>query len=57
VTTDPTRPERYELEATSPAVDSGIITPDGMTPNTDLDGHLRTGMPDRGAREYVTRAS
>lgn len=57
VTTDPTRPERYKLEATSPAVDSGIITPDGMTPNTDMDGRLRRGMPDRGAREYVTPAS
>jgi Right handed beta helix region len=57
VTTDPTRPERYKLEATSPAVNSGIITPDGLTPNTDLDGRLRMGMPDRGAREYATTAS
>jgi hypothetical protein len=57
VTTDPTRPERYKLEATSPAVNSGIITPDGLTPNTDLDGRLRMGMPDRGAREYGTTAS
>jgi hypothetical protein len=52
VTTDPTSPERYQLKATSPAVDSGITTPDGMTPNTDLDGLSRSGLPDRGAREY-----
>lgn len=52
VTTDPTSSERYELKATSPAVDSGITTPDGMTPNTDLDGLSRSGLPDRGAREY-----
>jgi hypothetical protein len=52
VTTNPTRPERYALKATSPAVDSGITTPDGMTPKTDLDGLSRRGLPDRGAREY-----
>jgi Right handed beta helix region len=52
VTTDPTRPERYKLKAVSPAVDSGMTTPDGMTPSTDLDGLSRWGLPDRGAREY-----
>jgi hypothetical protein len=57
VTTDPTRPERYKLKAASPAVDSGITTPDGMTPETDLDGLSRRGLPDRGAREYLTRTS
>ena len=54
VTTNPTRSERYKLKATSPAVDSGIATPDGMTPRTDLDGLSRRGLPDRGAREYLT---
>jgi hypothetical protein len=52
VTADPTNPERYTLKATSPAVDSGITTPDGMTPSVDLDGLSRRGPPDRGAREY-----
>jgi hypothetical protein len=54
VTTDPTSSERYKLKATSPAVDSGTMTPDGMTPQTDLDGLSRRGLPDRGAREYLT---
>jgi hypothetical protein len=54
VTTDPTSSERYKLKATSPAVDSGTTTPDGMTPQTDLDGLSRRGLPDRGAREYLT---
>jgi hypothetical protein len=54
VTTNPTRSERYKLKATSPAVDSGITTPDGKTPRTDLDGLGRIGLPDRGAREYLT---
>jgi hypothetical protein len=54
VTTDPTSSERYKLKAMSPAVDSGITTPDGMTPQTDLDGLSRRGLPDRGAREYLT---
>jgi hypothetical protein len=57
VTADPTSPERYKLKATSPAVDSGITTPDGMSPNTDLDGLSRRGLPDRGAREYRPPAS
>jgi hypothetical protein len=52
VTADPTDTERYKLKATSPAVDSGITTPDGMTPSADLDGLSRRGLPDRGAREY-----
>ena len=52
VSTDPISPERYQLKAISPAVDSGITTADGMTPNTDLDGLSRSGPPDRGAREY-----
>jgi Right handed beta helix region len=52
VTTDPTNPDRYKLKAVSPAVDSGITTPDDMTPGTDLDGLSRMGLPDRGAREY-----
>jgi hypothetical protein len=56
VTASLTNPERYELRCTSPAVDSGIITPDGKTPRTDLDGLRRRGLPDRGAREYVTPA-
>jgi hypothetical protein len=57
VTTDPTKPERYELKVMSPAVDSGMTTPDGMTPRTDLDGRSRRGLPDRGAREYRPPAS
>jgi hypothetical protein len=52
VTTDPANPERYKLKAMSPAVDSGITTPDDMTPGADLDGLSRMGLPDRGAREY-----
>lgn len=56
VTTSPSSPERYRLQSTSPAVDSGVTTPDGQTPRTDLDGRTRTELPDRGAREYVTSA-
>jgi hypothetical protein len=56
VTTSPTNPDRYKLQSTSPAVDSGITTPDGKTPRTDLDGLRRRGLPDRGAREYVAPA-
>ncbi len=54
VTKSATSPERYELQSVSPAINSGIITPDGKTPQTDLDGLSRRGLPDRGAREYVT---
>lgn len=49
----PSSPERYKLKSVSPAIDSGITTPDGMTPTTDLDNRRRRGLPDRGAREYV----
>lgn len=56
VTTNPSNPERYRLQSTSPAVDTGVTTPDGQTPRTDLDGRTRTALPDRGAREYVTSA-
>jgi hypothetical protein len=56
VTTSPSNPERYRLQSTSPAVDTGVTTPDGQTPRTDLDGRTRTALPDRGAREYVTSA-
>jgi Right handed beta helix region len=57
VTTSSSSPERYQLKRTSPAVDSGVTTADGMTPRTDLDGRTRTGPPDRGAREYVAAAA
>jgi hypothetical protein len=53
VTTAPSSPERYELKPVSPAVDSGITTPDGMTPTTDLDNRRRQGPPDLGAREHL----
>jgi hypothetical protein len=52
VSTLPGSPERYKLQSVSPAIDSGITTPDGTTPATDLDGRRRRGLPDRGAREY-----
>jgi hypothetical protein len=53
VNTLPSSPERYKLKSVSPAIDSGLTTPDGRTPGTDLDGVRRRGLPDRGAREYV----
>jgi hypothetical protein len=53
----PSSPERYKLKSISPAIDSGITTPDGMTPTTDLDNVRRRGLPDRGAREYVPSAT
>jgi Right handed beta helix region len=53
VTTSTTSSERYKLQRVSPAIDSGIKTPDGKTPQTDLDGLSRRGLPDRGALEYV----
>jgi len=56
VTTLRTSPERYKLKSLSPAIDSGITTPDGMTPATDLDDLRRRGLPDRGAREFVMPA-
>jgi hypothetical protein len=56
VSTAPTSPERYELKRVSPAIDSGITTPDGMTPTTDLDNRRRRGPPDLGAREYLAPA-
>ena len=56
VTTLGNSPERYTLKSVSPAIDSGITTPDGMTPATDLDDLRRRGLPDRGAREFTTPA-
>jgi hypothetical protein len=45
-------PDEYTLRNGGSAVDSGIVTSDGTTPRTDLDGFTREGPPDRGAREY-----
>jgi hypothetical protein len=53
VTVDPASRQRYTLQRSSPAVNSGAMTPDGLTPETDLGGRRRQGLPDRGAREYL----
>jgi hypothetical protein len=45
-------PDKYELRNGGSAVDSGIVTPDGRTPRTDVDGLTRDALPDRGAQEY-----
>lgn len=42
--------KNYKLSAISPAVDAGIIN---NTPVTDIEGILRTAVPDAGAYEYI----
>jgi len=44
----------YELAASSPAVDSGLVT--GNNPNDDALGRVRDGKPDRGALEHGATA-
>ena len=39
----------FALGASSPAIDAALVN--GETPLIDIDGHLRLGRPDIGARE------